>query len=170
MKTVKIHSIKIVTASLLIFLLHLSGCAKKCQAPATEKFKTVTGQQWRLVETTDPSPDFKALSKSTFLIFQFGVDYKGSVNLVQNNTQFDTPVKTFLYNIDVQSGEMRLKYDGAPPAEGEEATQVDKTPQSSVVEYTYDLGKELEMTDSRGNYYRFIPFTGIVAPDDTCEF
>jgi len=88
----------------------LTGCDKKCQAPPTTPYKTFTGTQWRLVQTTDSRSQFQAAKQYHLLIFKFNDDYTGTVNKVINNTQYDNPVKTFDYNVDVGASEIRVLY------------------------------------------------------------
>lgn len=148
--------------------LFLGACGKKCQQPATEKFNTLSATEWRMVETTDK--DFKGLNNTTFLIFTFGKNYKGAVNKVLNNDKYDTPIYTFQYQIDPDGGLMRIKFE-SPLGEGA-STDGSQTQASGMdpIDYSYELGRELEMTDSSGRYYRFVPFQGIVDPDNACTF
>lgn len=158
---------------LLVFgiVLFLGACQKKCQQPASEKFNTISATEWRLVETTDP--DFKGLNNTTFLIFSFGKNYTGAVNKVLNNDKYDTPVFTFLYQVDPDQNLLRIQYQEVVP-EPDPATGSTTPPQQppalDPVDYTYELGRELEMTNSNGRYYRFVPFQGIVDPDNLCSF
>lgn len=40
-----------------------------------------------------------------------------------------------------------------------------------VTEYSYTLSNELHLTETKtGYYYRFVPFLGIVHPDQVCQF
>lgn len=154
----------------LSFLLMMSACGtKKCQQPATEKFKTIADQPWRLVETTNSAPEFKVLSNTTFLVFEFTKDYKGSVKKVENNSEYETPIQTFRFNIDPDQGLLRIQYQTAP-ADGQEEGAKAATSGGEIVDYDYELGRELEMTDDKGAYYRFVPYSGIIAPDEKCTF
>jgi hypothetical protein len=159
----------------------LVACQKKCQPPETEAFKTFTATKWRLVETTDP--EFKKLNNTTFLVFEFKTDYTGQVNKVANNVQYETPVRTFIYNVELRAargGTLRVKYqDPADLAseDGEEAPAPGDVPSlqgkagGDVVDYEYELGRQFELTDSqRGYYYRMVPMKGIVEPDNECTF
>lgn len=152
-------------------MLLASACQKKCQPAATTNFKSVTAKQWRLVETTDPSPEFKKLTKTTFLIFTFDITYTGTVLKVLNNVKFNGPAQVFNYTIDPDSGKLRIEYKD-PPAQTENQADAAPTDDAGViVDYAYDLGKELELSDSKaGYYYRFLPYEGTINPDDTCEF
>ena len=162
----------------LAFILLCAGCDKKCQPPAEQSFKTFTGQKWRMVETTDPDPNFKKLNNATFLIFEFNRDYTGTVNKVLNNVNYDTPVRTFFYNVDVNAGLIRTLFQDPSQATDSEQdlTGASAIPSMSgqaqgAVEYSYSLGRDFELTETRkGYYYRFVPFTGIVEPDRQCVF
>lgn len=151
--------------------LCLVACQKKCQQPATEKFKTITATEWRLVETTDPEVA-KKLNNTNFLIYSFGKNYTGAINAVQNNDKYDTPVYTFKYQIDPDNSLIRMKFSAtAPDSEGGDGTQQAQADDSEPTDYIYDLGRELELTDDNsGRYYRFVPFQGIVDPDNNCTF
>lgn len=153
-----------------LLALLLPACMdKKCQKPPEQSFKSITEAEWRLVETTDPNPNFKKLNNTTFFIFSFQKNYTGAVNNVINNDKYDTPVRTFKYNISPDENLIRVKYEMVAP-EGEEgaAPVEDNTP---PIDYSYELGRELELINLKsGALYRFVPFTGIVDPDNTCSF
>jgi hypothetical protein len=148
------------------------GCAKKCPIP-TERQTSVSGTAWRLVETNDP--DFAGdLNNFSFAVFTFKQDFKGDVKVVINNTQYDSPVRTFVYNIDPNQRVIRIQYafpSGADAQDGSSGS--DSGSDSSgdnILDYYYSLGRTLELTSSQGFSYRFVPFTGILSPDDTCTF
>lgn len=151
--------------------LMMVGCMKKCQIPK-ERQTSVAATEWRLVETTDPDPDIQNnLSNFTFLIFRFGQDFQGDIKAVVNNTQFDTPFRTFQYEIDPQSKTLEIVYSN-PTGEnsGAEGQNSQQPSNEASVFYYYSLGRQLELTSSQGYYYRLVPFTGILSPDDTCTF
>ncbi len=150
----------------LVLGLALSACGKKCQPPATQKFRTLAETQWRLVETNDTS--VKGLDRFNFLIYNFARNFSGNIQQVRYNDLFETPFKTFNWNINPDSGQLVVRYqDIAPLAEGT-ATNTRKGPTDSL--YAYSLGRDLEIQDAKGNFYRFVPFTGVVDPDSTCTF
>jgi hypothetical protein len=159
-------AVKIRSLPLLILVILLSqGCTKKCQQPPTEKFKTFTGQQWRLVETTDQDPAFKSLSNTTFLIWEFGKDYTGKINKVLNNKLYDTPIVQFEYNVDPDNNMVAINFS----ATGSTQSSTQQSPDGIV--YSYDLGRDFNLTNGKtGASYRFVPFQGIVDPDNQCEF
>lgn len=158
--------------------LFLGACQKKCQQPATEKFKTITGQEWRLIETNDPDKGFKGLNNTTFLIWSFSKNYTGSITKVLNNDKYDTPVFTLKYQIDPEQQLIRMLMEptdsgagaSTDPAAGGTDTQAQPATTADPVDYTYDLGRDLTLTDAHGRYYHFVPFQGIVDPDNTCTF
>ncbi|NBX68300.1 MAG: hypothetical protein EBR01_04970 [Proteobacteria bacterium] len=151
--------------------LMMVGCMKKCQIPK-ERQTSVTATEWRLVESTDPTPLIQQnTDKYSFFVFRFGQDFTGDVKVVNGNKQFDTPFQTFEYYIDPQSKTLEVAYSNPTGDNG--GTEGQNTQQSSSggsMFYYYSLGRELELTSNQGYYYRLVPFTGIVSPDDTCEF
>ena len=168
-----IHSI----LALVTSLITVACLEKKCQRPAEQSFNSLTDAEWRLVETNDPNPNFKKLNNTTFFIFTFAKNYTGAVNNVINNDKYDNPVRTFKYNIDPASNLIRIKYEiptsdggsGASSPDGADpSTAPDNTP---PIDYVYELKRDLTLTNSfNGAYYRFVPFTGIVDPDNQCTF
>lgn len=145
----------------------LTGCQKKCQAPVTQKFQTLAETQWRLVETSDAS--VKNLDRFNFLIYNFARNFSGNIQQVRYNDLFETPFKTFNWNINPDTQQLVIRYqDIAPPVEGEGTGSSRASATDSL--YSYDLNRELELYDQSGNYYRFVPFTGVVDPDSTCVF
>jgi hypothetical protein len=152
------------TGLLLAFLLSSCG-APKCQAPATQSFKTLAETQWRLVATNDKS--VTGLDKYNFLIYNFARNFSGNIQQVRYNDLFETPYKSFTWNINKEAGQLTLRYQDAPPAEGAPATQ--RQGPTDVL-YGYELNREFRINDQRGNFYRFVPFTGVVDPDLTCDF
>jgi hypothetical protein len=157
----------------LVLGLGLSACQKKCQPPVTQKFQTLAESQWRLVETNDAS--VKGLDRFNFLIYNFARNFSGNIQQVRFNDLFETPFKTFNWNINPDSQQLVIRYqDIAPPTDAPadgatgSTTIARQGPTDSF--YSYDLGRELELYDQRGNYYRFVPFTGVVDPDSTCIF
>jgi hypothetical protein len=166
----KIRSFLCLAGVALALSLLLVGCQKKCQPPVTQKFQTLAETQWRLVETSDTS--VKGLDRFNFLIYNFARNFSGNIQQVRYNDLFETPFKTFNWNINPDTQQLVIRYqDIAPPAEGT-ATQAGSGNRQGPTDslYAYDLGRELELYDERGSYYRFVPFTGVVDPDSTCEF
>ncbi len=151
--------------------LAMVGCAKKCPV-SLEKQTSVTATEWRLVESTDPDPDIQDnLSLFTFLVFRFGQDFSGDIKLVLNNTQYDQPVRTFIYDVDPNSKQLEIKYAFSQGQGGQDSNAGNnQNGGDSPIFYSYELGRSLELTSDQGYYYRFVPFTGILAPDETCTF
>jgi hypothetical protein len=167
----------------IIFMLGaLGACQKKCQAPPVEPFKTVTEQQWRLVETSDPNPQFRTLSRTNFLIMTFKRNFTGDIKRVENNDLYETPVATFKYNVDSDLHRIRMEMmivqaslptdkGGGGGTEQQQSQGGQVSTQSSVIDYYYDLTREFALTGTQsGFYYRFVPFSGVVDPDSKCEF
>ncbi len=156
-------------------LLTVSCQKKRCQAPAEQPFQTIVETQWRLVETTDPHPNFKGLNQTNFFIMIFKRNYTGDFKRVENNDLYETPVATFVYNIDPEAKRIVTEIT-------ENAVTVSSDPsgaapsaapsgQKSQLDFKYTLGREFTLTRvSAGFFYRFVPFTGIVDPDKQCVF
>lgn len=159
------------SATFLVFLTGLMlvvGCAKKCQQPATEVFRTFIDQEWRLVETNNPQ--FGDLSNVTFITMTWKINFTGEVFKVENNDKFNTPALQFIYNVDVDQKLMKLQYK-EPPSQGENGESSGGGNVGNVVTYRYALGRDLKLTESGTNYtYRYVPFTGVVRPDEKCTF
>lgn len=151
--------------------LMMVGCMKKCPVPK-ERQPNITATEWRLVETSDPDPDYQNnVSKFTFVIFRFGQDFNGDVKKVVNNTLYDAPIRTFAYDVEPSSNFLRVKYAFPEGAEKKDSTQSDSTSTGDdPIDYYYDLGRQLVLTSQEGYRYRFVPFTGILSPDEVCEF
>lgn len=159
----------------ILISLTLSSCGqRKCQAPVEQPFQTFTETQWRLVETNDPNPEFRKLSLTNFLIMTFKLNSTGDIKRVENNDLYETPVATFIYDVDKQNRRIRAEISqsnvtlstdnsgGKTPSDNE---------QKSTVDYQYSLGREFTLTGTyTGFRYRFVPFTGVVAPDKICQF
>jgi hypothetical protein len=165
---------------LLLFLLlggvlWMGGCAVPCQPPAQTPFTSITGTPWRLVSTTDPT--VTTLNRFTFTILTFAVAFTGTVQKVVNNQEYDTPILTFIWNIQTNnstSGQISVQFSTVPDNSNgnNSGSQPAQQPQTGpVVTYNYTLNNELHLTDTTmGYYYRYIPFVGIVDPDSTCTF
>ncbi len=134
------------------------SCNKKCQPPPEQPLKSITETEWRLVETTN-SQLKTSLSKTSFPIFAFKPNNEGEIFDVQNNNRPDTADTLFDYLVNPEDGTLRISYrkTGTEPSEG------------TAIDYRYDLGRDLELTQTTGTYYRFVPFRGIINPDDTCD-
>ena len=157
----------------LLILLGVVACDKKCQAPAEQRYKTFVDEKWRLVETTDPDPGMKSLSNTNFLIMTFTKEYTVAVNRVENNKEFETPVLVGEYNVDPSRQLLNVVYQTpqAEPEGGESGTTTQATAKTSAVQYVYDLSREFELyNNATGYYYRFVPYTGVVYPDNQCTF
>lgn len=155
--------------SMALALLYTPGCQQRCQPPATQRIKNLSETGWRLVETTDQA--VKGLDNYNFLIYTFARNFSGDVKQVRFNDQFETPFKTFNWNI--VNGQLVIRYASiAPPSTT--GTQGSGSPSTqrnaSDAYYNYSINHELEMIDGRGNYYRFVPFQGVVDPDTNCKF
>ena len=88
---------------------------------------------------------------------------------VENNTEYQNPVITFNYNIDPDSKMIRAEFLTAPSQDSTSQQAVQST--GTIVDFDYELGRELELTDVKtGAYYRFVPYTGIITPDEKCSF
>ncbi|MSP18920.1 MAG: hypothetical protein EXR74_05055 [Bdellovibrionales bacterium] len=160
---------------ILILVLALSSFMMGCKICPTskEKIPSIVSSPLRLVSSTDPDPLIQeTLSNFTFLVFTFAQDFTGDVKLVLNNVQYDTPVKTFTFNIDPGSKQLIIKYADPNSLEWDKAISESgaATGGNAPVLYRYELGRDLVMNSEQGDYYRFVPFTGVLNPDDTCSF
>lgn len=163
---------------LIVLSLLLAGCQqKRCQAPPEQPFQTFVGTQWRLVSTTDPGPNFKTLTQTNFLIFTFNRDFTGDIKSVGNNAQSNVPIATLIYRVDSESRLIQAQITQntvtVPPADGSTPNETPQSvaPKSSTVNFNYTLSREFGLTDSRsGFYYRFVPFLGVINPDQQCTF
>lgn len=151
----------------VLLLTLVSGCQRLCQAPSQEVARSITQSPWRLVRTNNP--EFKNNNKYTFIIMEFAQDFSGAVKKVVNNREFENPVSVLKYNLETQSGRegtVRIEYKDAASQEGAASTKP-----SEVTDYRYrlDRGLSLEEVDS-GYSYEFVPYQGIVDPDNSCTF
>jgi hypothetical protein len=154
-------------AAIFLVLLSTVACQRRCQPASTELFASVTQTQWRLAQTTDPTVS-ETLDNFNFLIVQFGSNGTGAVNRVVSNDMFETPIATILWVPNAKSQLMRIQYSSVP-AEG--STQSGTQGDLGTFDYRYELGRELELFEQQtGNYYRYVPFTGVVNPDTECQF
>jgi hypothetical protein len=162
-------------AQLLIGTLGIGlGCVISCQQlcqPPGGPFTTFTGQQWRLVSTTNPS--ITNLSNTDFEMIQFNVDFTGQINRVQDNQEITTPLYTFQYNVDPTSNTLKVQYT-IPSGGGDGGTGSSSNLGNSsggIVTYTYQLGTNFVLTEqTTGFTYTFVPFQGVVLPDESCSF
>jgi len=157
-------------APVLALCLAMPACQKKCQPPSPERPTSITQTPWRLVSTNDPS--LKSNNKYTFYVIAFAQDFSGDMKKVVNNREFETPVKTLKYNLETDSGRdglLRIAYFDVSAQEGEEATSSGEPTQTT--DYTYSLSNNLTLQASRSGYsYEFVPYAGIVDPDNNCTF
>jgi hypothetical protein len=131
---------------------------------------TVTANPWRLVKTSDPDLQSN-VTCFTFLIFTFNLNMTGDVKLVQNNTQYEAPVRTFVYSVDTASETIRIKY-AYPGDASANGASTQSGSGDAPVDYGYNIQtKKLQLVEPSGANMDFVPFTGIIAPDDskTCE-
>ena len=151
----------------------LPGCQKKCQAPSAERPNSITSNPWRLVSTNDPS--LKNNNKYTFYVIAFAQDFSGDMKKVVNNREFETPIRTLKYNLQTDTGKsglLRIAYfEVAATEEGGTGDTTTSTDPVQTTDYSYALTKNLELTASKSGYtYDFVPYVGIVDPDNNCTF
>ncbi len=142
-------------------LLSMAACQRKCQPMATQSYQSLVETPWRLVQSTDPEVA-RNLNNYNFLVVSFNRNSTGEVKRVVDNDQYDTPVQTLVWVPNVSTKMIRVQYSSASgAAPGDDGT----------FDYTYTLGRQLEMTDTtNGYYYRYVPFQGVVDPDVSCSF
>jgi len=167
---------KRIVALFLLFPLWfcLPACQRRCQQAAAERPTSITANPWRLVSTNDPS--LKNNNKYTFYVISFAQDFSGDMKKVVNNREFETPVKTLKYNLETdngRSGFMRVAYYDLSAGGGEdlgEEVQASSSP-SQTTDYEYSLGTNLTLSATKSGYsYEFVPYIGIVDPDNNCTF
>jgi hypothetical protein len=95
-----------------------------------------------------------------FLIVTFNRNFTGEIKRVVDNDQYDTPVQTLVWSPNVTSRTVRIQYTSSSGTTGDNGT----------VDYRYTLGRQLEMVDNSGHYYRYVPFRAVVDPDTVCTF
>jgi hypothetical protein len=119
--------------------------------------------QWRLVESTDPDVT-KTLDNYNFLIMRFDRNNTGAINKVVSNELYENPVSYLKYVVASQGhvGQLQIEFSSSPTGNGDQGT--------FAFEYALtSTGLELSQVNSN-NYYRYVPFVGIVDPDNTCVF
>ena len=157
-------------AAAILALSSGTGCGKKCNQPVTTPFKFLRETQWRLIETDNPAPEYRRLSKYTFQNWEFGVNFTGQIFTVINNDQQDTPFRVFKWNVDKDAGILLLQLQ-SPIGEEDEEGNVAGGEDLGTIEFSYKMGRNLELVEAeRGYVYKFVPFQGVVDPDNTCEF
>jgi hypothetical protein len=157
---------------MLSLILFATGCQKKCQQPAQQAFTSITQAQWRLVSTTDPkvSPN---LTNFTFLIWSFSNNFTGQIVKVINNEQYNNPVFTFQFNVDPSANVILIDYQtpGQPTTNAQGQQTAGSPTDNGTFQYSYNLTASLDLYDSTEGYsYHFVPFQGIVNPDESCTF
>ncbi|MBY0370258.1 hypothetical protein K2X33_06195 [bacterium] len=175
MQTVKTLFSKLRTAQaplIVVAMLLLPACQKRCQQSATTAFKSVVDSQWRLAHTDDPqvAPN---LDNFNFLIVTFNRNNTGQVNRVVDNDQYTTPVQTIVWQPNSAQRLIRIQYSSvANSPDSGTATQSGATPgDMGTFDYQYKLGTTLTMRDvNRGYTYYYVPMMGTVDPDSTCTF
>ncbi len=157
--------------AMVLVTVALTSC-KKCQQPPEQPFRYLEESPWRLAESTNPK-DVGKVTNTNFIILSFIQNGTGDVKRVKDNDQYDTPLYTIQWIADTGQDLLRIKYtkgiantDAVDPDVPQPAAD-----EGSVVDYSYSIGRELELTETRtGYYYRFVPFTGVVYPDQDCTF
>ena len=161
------------TYSWLLALVLLFGgvaCQKRCQPPSETRVESLVDAEWRLVETTDPEV-FATLDNFNFLLLRFNQNNTGQVNQVVNNDLFDNPIAQILWVADPQVELLRVRYESVPGEGSFDDPDNPGVQDLGTFDYTYSLGRQLEMRElRRGYYYRYVPFQGVVAPDIICTF
>lgn len=152
--------------SLLSLVVWLPACQKKCQQN-TQRLTTFVDQEFRLVQTNDPKIS-KDLTNTNFLIFSFKIDYTGAVSRVEDNSRYNNPTSLIRYNVDPAQKLIKVIYYN-PPEEGSTSPLGEQIGKEHI--YQYQLGTEFLLREVGTPYgYRFVPFQGVVRPDDQCTF
>jgi len=150
----------------------LVGCGqKKCQPAAEQPFQSIIDTAWRMVESTDPIVKNNT-DNYNFIVMTFGINRLGMMQKVVNNDLFENPLYNLRYDINPSNKTLTVNYEEppAPPADGGQPPSAEPV-STTVVQYTYKIGKELELTEVKsGNYHRLVPYQGVVEPDRQCTF
>lgn len=159
----------IITFTGIFFLstLLVLGCQANCQ-PSSGPLGSLTEKEYRLVETSDPT--VKNLTNTNFVTMIFHNNYTGEVHKVQDNNRFNNPALVFSFNIDPEQKKIKIQYT-TPQQEGQDGAKTGGEPVGNPKTYNYTLGSELKLVDATSGFsYRFVPFEGIVKPDQKCTF
>lgn len=144
------------------FLTQSLGCGAKCQQPPSQPYTTITATDWRLVTTNNPQPQYKNISNTSTIILTFRANFQGEVDSLQDNNRQPALGLTYsVQNSNSSSGQVKVSYFPlSDPSQGNGSTT-----------YNYTLNTELDLVETGTGYtYRFVPFQGIVLPDQVCSF
>jgi len=160
--------------ALLALAVALTGCQKKCQQNS-ETLRTIIDTEFRLVQSSDPQ--VSNLTNTNFVIMVFKIDYTGEMFRVENNSRFNDPVLIFRYNVDPQRKLIQVQYYELPTEESAAAAATAGgdpalgAPVGNPRVYQYNLSNELTLREQGSGFrYRYVPFTGVVKPDEICKF
>jgi len=146
---------RIMTGFLGLLLLLTAGC-KRCQESPEVPFTTFVEQEWRLVETSDQAAS-ENLNCFTFMIFVLNRNFKGEIRPVINNEELEEQAITFDYRVFAEEKVIEI-------------TSLSQSSGENVQYYQYDLGRDFTLTNTEtGNFYRYVPFQGILDPDIDCN-
>jgi hypothetical protein len=165
------HLLRTNIPACLCLAIALVGCNKKCQVPPSQPFTTLTATDWRLIETNAPKLTNKVDNFNTEIL-SFKTNFEGDLKSLSTNNE-SAPIDVFTYKVP-SSGMLRITFSQAPPTaqQGQGATGTTGTGTSQApIDYNYELSNSLTMTEVATGYtYHYVPFTGIVNPDDNCTF
>lgn len=151
--------------ALLSMVVWLPACQKKCQQN-TERLTTFVDKEFRLVQTNDPKIS-KDLTNTNFLIFSFKIDYTGAISRVEDNSRYNNPTSLIRYNVDPERKLIKVRYYNPPTEEGAQVGEQIGNEHT----YQYQLSTEMTLREIGTSYgYRFVPFQGVVRPDEQCSF
>lgn len=153
----RLYNLASLTAAAAL-LFGSAACSKLCQQMQTQAFRSLVDAQWRLVQTTDPDVG-AGLTNFDFLIMTLNRDNTGQINRVVSNSQYEQPVLTLAWAPNPAAGLVRIQYSSGNGTPGDQGT----------FDYSYHLSTQLEMR-SRGYYYRWVAYKGVVNPDTECSF
>lgn len=122
-----------------------------------------------MVESNDPALR-TTLTKVNFFIMVFKINFTGQIFRVENNDRIDDPQREFGFDVDVDSKLIKVQYY-FPKTTDEQGKEVPGEKDGTPITYSYQLSRELRLTNTQtGYYYRLVPFMGVVKPDEKCEF
>jgi hypothetical protein len=176
---------RVITFGCAVMTFWFVGCNKKCQAPPSNPFTTFTGTDWRLIDTTKPGMA-NQVDKFNTVILSFTTNFEGGLKTLVNNNESESAVCSLKYNVQSSGGSGRLTIQYRDPSTGQNAqgqpgssgtsgngqTTAGTCPEPpNPIDYTYNLSNSLTLTEVNTGYtYNYVPFQGIVNPDDNCTF
>lgn len=128
-----------------------------------------------MVNSTNPGLRGKLDAFNT-QILSFRTNFVGDLKNLANNNETTQAVYTFTFNVksEGRTGLLRLQFSQVDPnaKDGSGGSQSSgSTDPDPPIDYSYDLSNTLTLTELKTGYsYDYVPYKGIVDPDDNCTF